>query len=70
MATHQRLSHAAIIGYSTVSHESHMQATWCESDWHIDIQKQAPESAQYVPDPLILLGVGSGNETMVPIAPP
>ena len=44
-----------------------MQATWRESDWRVDIQKQAlaPESARYVPDPLLLLGVGSGNETML-----
>ena len=33
---HQHLSHAAIVGYSTVSHDNHMQATWRESDWHID----------------------------------
>ena len=32
MATHQRLSHAAIVGYSMVSHDNHVQATWRESD--------------------------------------
>ena len=26
----------------------HMQATWRESDWHVDIQKKAPESTRYV----------------------
>ena len=31
-AMHQLLSHAAIVGYSVVSHDNHMQATWCESD--------------------------------------
>ena len=62
MAMHQRLSHAAIIGYSVVSHDNHMHATWHESDWCVDIQKQAPESARCVPDPLFLFGVGSGNE--------
>ena len=43
MATHQ-LSRGAITGYSAISHDNHMQATWRESDWHVDIQKQAPES--------------------------
>ena len=28
---------AAIVGYSVVSHDSHMQATWCELNWHISI---------------------------------
>ena len=51
MAMHQRLSRTAIDGYSMVSHDNHMQATWHESDWHVSIQKQAPESARYVPDP-------------------
>ena len=66
METHQKPSHAAIVGYSTVSHMimiNHMQATWRESDWRVNIQKQAPESAQCVPDPFLLLGVGSGNKT-------
>ena len=30
--THQRLLHAAMVGYSEVSHDNHMQATWYESD--------------------------------------
>ena len=39
MATHQWLSCAAIVGYCTVSHDNHMQATWHESDWCNRIQK-------------------------------
>ena len=50
MATHQCLSYVAIVGYSAVSYDNHMQATWRESDWCVDIQKQAPESAQCVSD--------------------
>ena len=34
-----------------VLHDNHLQATWHESDWHVSIQKQAPESAQCEPDP-------------------
>ena len=48
------LSHAATVGYSSVSHDNHMQAIWHKSDWHINIQKQAPESARCVPDPFLL----------------
>ena len=65
MAMHQWLSRAAIVGYSAVSHDNHMQATWHESDWHVNIQKQAPESALCVPDPLILLGWGLGTKGSV-----
>ena len=36
---------------------NHVQAIWRESDWHVSIRKQAPESDQCVPDPLLLLGV-------------
>ena len=39
MATHQWLSCTAIVGYSAVSHDNHMQATWRESDWCDRIQK-------------------------------
>ena len=62
MATHQQFSRTALVGYSTVSHDNHVQATWHESDWCDRIQKfQAPESAQCVPAPFLLLGVGSGT---------
>ena len=64
MAMHQWLSRAAIV---VVSHANHMQATWRESDWHVNIQKQAPESARCIPDHLLLLGVGSGDETTIGI---
>ena len=44
MATHLRLSRAVIVGYSVVSHDNHMQATWCESDWRIDIQNKSQKA--------------------------
>ena len=56
MATHQWFSLAAIVGYSAVSHDNHMQATWRESDWCVSIQKQAPESARCVSDPFLCFG--------------
>ena len=50
--------------YSTASHDNHMQATLHESDWRVNIQKQAPKSTRCVPDPFLRLGVGSGDEIM------
>ena len=72
MATHQRLSHAAIVGYSTVSHDNHVQATWRESDWRDKIQKchvsrPHAESVRCVPDPFLFWGWGLGTRLRKPL---
>ncbi len=62
MAMHQLLTCITTVGDSVVSYDNHMQATWCESDWPVGIQKQARKRARCVPDPFPPLRVGSGDE--------
>ena len=58
IAMHQPLSRAAIAGYSAVSYRKPHGAT----DWLDRIQKHhVSKQAQDIPDPILLLGVGSGG---------
>ena len=63
---HQRLSRVAIVGYSAVLHDNHVQATWCESDWCDRIQKchvSKPQGVLNVYQILFPLEDGIGDKT-------
>ena len=62
MAMHRWLLRAAIVCYSTVSHDNLMQATCLIGATEMQCQ-QASVSTRCVPNPFLLLGVGSGDET-------